>query len=201
MPSWMMPTVVEKPSSRARCAMVSASAGFRTPAPTTELTVTSNSASLASHRSFWSSTFRLFTDTSSGSTLSMLICRWSRPARFSRRIRSRVSRYPFVISVAMAPRRRMWRDDRVEVGMEQRLAAADRDDASAQSCKAVDAPEDLVCRHRRRVVVVLVAVAARQVTAPDRNQMGVDGLVLEPERPDQHPGFAESPVRLANTPR
>ena len=105
-----------------------------------------------------------------------------------------------MISVAMAPRRRMWRDDRVEVGMEQRLTAADRDDAGPQRRKAVDAPEDLVCRHRRRMVVVFVAVPARQITAPDRNQMGVDGLVLEPERCDQHPGFAESPRPSPKTP-
>ena len=38
----MIPTVVEKPSSRARRAIVSASTGFRMPPPTTELTVTSN---------------------------------------------------------------------------------------------------------------------------------------------------------------
>ncbi len=80
-------------------------------------------------------------------------------------------------------------DDRVEVGMEQRLAAADGDDAGAQVRQAVDAPEHLVRRYRRRVVVVLVAVAARQVAAADWNQMSVDGLVLEAERPDQHPGF------------
>jgi len=45
------------------------------PPPTTELTFTSNSASSASHFNFGSSSRRLFIETSSGSTLSMLICR------------------------------------------------------------------------------------------------------------------------------
>src|SRR5215467_8812515 len=44
--------------------------------------------------------FQALFDTSSGSTLSMLICRWSRPARFKRLMRSGVSRYPLVIKVA-----------------------------------------------------------------------------------------------------
>jgi hypothetical protein len=71
--SWMIPTVVAKPSARARRAITSASSGLRMPPPTTELIVTSNVAPSASHCSFLSSTLRLFFDTSSGITLSMLI--------------------------------------------------------------------------------------------------------------------------------
>ena len=48
-------------------------------------------------------TFRLFFETSSGITLSIEICRCSRPARFNRWIRSGVRRYPLVMMVAMAP--------------------------------------------------------------------------------------------------
>ena len=45
------------------------------PPPSTELMLTLNAACFASICSFASSTFRLFFDTSSGVTLSMLICR------------------------------------------------------------------------------------------------------------------------------
>ena len=68
-----------------------------------------NSAYSASSSSFLSSTFRLFFDTSSGVRLSIEICIWSRPARFSRSIRSAVNRYPFVIIPAIAPVRLMRR--------------------------------------------------------------------------------------------
>ena len=64
-----------KPSSRARRATASASSGFSMPLPTTELMLTPNSACSASHWSFGSSRRRLFIDTASGSTLSMLIWR------------------------------------------------------------------------------------------------------------------------------
>ncbi len=79
----MIPIDVEKPSSRARRLMARASSGFRVPPPSTELMLTSNSACRLSHSSFPSSSRRLFFDTASGSTLSMLICRKSRPASFS----------------------------------------------------------------------------------------------------------------------
>ncbi len=91
-PSWMIPTVEVKPSSSARLPTVSASCGLRMPPPTTELMLTWKSACSARSCSFLSSTFRLFFETSSGITLSIEICRWSSPARFSRWMRSAVSR-------------------------------------------------------------------------------------------------------------
>ena len=56
-------------------------------------------------------------------------------------------------------------DDAREVGMQQRLTAADRDDRGAQFRELVDAAEHLLGRHRIRVIVVLVAVSAREVAA------------------------------------
>ena len=46
---------------------------------------------------------RLFCETSSGMTLSMLICRRSRPASLSAAMRALVSRYPFVSKPANIP--------------------------------------------------------------------------------------------------
>ena len=72
--------------------MTFASSGYFTPPPTTELILMSNSAYRLSHCSFLSSSLRLFFDTSSGSTLSMLICRKSSPASLSAAIRFGESR-------------------------------------------------------------------------------------------------------------
>ena len=65
-----------KPSSRARRATASASSGFWMPAAHHGVDVDRRTrACSASQRSFGSSRRRLFIETSSGSTLSMLICR------------------------------------------------------------------------------------------------------------------------------
>jgi hypothetical protein len=85
----MIPSEVVKPSSLARRATTSASSGLRTPLPITELIVTVNWRSSASQRSFGARRRRLFIEASSGSTLSIEICRWSRPAWLSFSIRSR----------------------------------------------------------------------------------------------------------------
>ena len=50
------------------------------------------------------------------------------------------------------------------------------------------------------MVVVLVAVSARQIAAADGNQVRGDRVVLMPERSGEHPGLTESPLRLANAP-
>src|SRR5438874_1580043 len=61
----------------ARCAIFSASSGSFTPLPSTELIFTWNTAYCDSITSRPSSVFKLFLETSSGATLSMLICRCS----------------------------------------------------------------------------------------------------------------------------
>src|SRR5208337_2507196 len=105
----MIPTVLVNPSSSARCAIFSASSEFFTPLPSTELMFTWNTANSESISSRPSSVFRLFFDTSSGTALSMLICRCSSPASFSRSIRSLFRKNPFVISPAIIPRLRICR--------------------------------------------------------------------------------------------
>ena len=53
-------------------------------------------------------------------------------------MRSGVSSRPLVISVAIAPRSRMRADDGVQIGMQGRLAAAQRDDGGAEIGQAID---------------------------------------------------------------
>ena len=60
------------------------------PPPMTELMLTWKSECSARFWSFLSRFFRLFFETSSGSTLSMEIWRYSSPASFRRRMRSGV---------------------------------------------------------------------------------------------------------------
>src|SRR5580693_300195 len=105
----MIPTVLVNPSSTARCAIFNASSGSFTPLPSTELMFTWNTEYSASHSSRTSSVFKLFFDTSSGTRLSMLICKCSNPASFSVPIRSLLSKNPLVIIPAMIPRFRMCR--------------------------------------------------------------------------------------------
>ena len=94
---------------RARVLMVRASSGFLIPPPSTELMFTSKVAWSCRCWSFLSSRRRLFFETSSGSMLSMLICRKSSPASFSAWIRLGTRKYPLVIKPAIMPRARMWR--------------------------------------------------------------------------------------------
>ena len=85
-----------------------------------------------------------------------------------------------MISVAMAPRSRM-RPMIRPVGVHQRLAAAERDDAGAQLRQPVHAAKHLTCRNGRRMIVELIAIRASQVTASYRDEVGGDRLVRGPE--------------------
>src|SRR5882762_2940196 len=105
----MIPTVLVKPRSTARCAICSASSGFFTPLPSTELIFTWNTAYCASHSSRVSSVFKLLRETSSGTALSMLICRCSSPAAFNFSMVFLSSKNPLVIIPAIMPRRRICR--------------------------------------------------------------------------------------------
>ncbi len=59
----------------------------------------------------------------------------------------------------------------VEVGMQQRFAAADGDDGRAHFAEAVDAPEHFLERHRLGEIVEFVAVGAGEVAAADRDDV------------------------------
>ena len=57
-------------------------------------------------------------------------------------------------------------DDVVEIGVGERLAARDADHGGSQASQVVDAPVHFLERHRRRNLVVLVAVGAGEVAEP-----------------------------------
>ena len=90
-------------------------------------------------------------------------------------------------------------DDVIEIGMEERLTAAHRHDPRTQVCEQVDAPKDVTRRNGLRMVVVLVAVRAREVAAPDRNQMRRDGCVWKAERLREHSRLPEPPLESASS--
>ena len=184
----------------ARFAIVNASSGFLMPPPTTEFMVTSNSASSARHCSFWSSTFRLFFDTSSGHDVVDADLKMIEAGAIqtldtvaSQEIAIRDQRGDHATLADMV-------DDLVEVGMKQRLAPAQRHNAGAQCDKSIDAMTDVRRRDRRRTVVVLVTVGAREVTAPDGDEMCRDWPVAKAQRPHQHASLAESPIGSPKTP-
>ena len=62
-------------------------------------------------------------------------------------------------------------DDRVQLRMQQRLAAADGNDRCAHRAQPVDSLEHFLRRHRLRKIVEFVAVRAGQIAAADGNDM------------------------------
>ncbi len=72
---------------------------------------------------------------------------------------------------AIAPVLRILRDDLVQIRVQQRFAAGDRDDGGAEASQVVDASQHLVERHGIRKVVVFVAVGAGEVAAAHRHNV------------------------------
>ena len=103
-----------------------------------------------------------------------------------------------MISVAMTPRVRMRPYDVVEIGVQERLASAERDDAGAKFRQPVHAAKNLIGTDGRRVVVELIAIGASQITAAYGDEVGGDRPILEPKRFDEHAGLAERPLRFQN---
>src|SRR5262245_37650984 len=82
--------------------------------------------------------------------------------------------------------------------MKERLAAAERDDASAELGELVDPSKELVGQNRFGVVVELVAVRAGEVAAANRNDVRRDGPCRVTEGLREHARLAESPSEAAN---
>ena len=80
-------------------------------------------------------------------------------------------------------------DDGVELGVHHRLAAGDGDDAGAQLAELVDAAQHLRERHRVRGLVVLVAVGAGEVAAAHGNDLRQDGMRRVEQTPRDHSHF------------
>ena len=77
------------------------------------------------------------------------------------------------------------RDESVEVRVEHRLPAAERDDRGAERRELVDPRDHLVGRHRRRHLVVLVAVPAVDVAPADRHDVDEQGMIGPREPSDE----------------
>jgi hypothetical protein len=72
-------------------------------------------------------------------------------------------------------------NDLVEIGMQQRLASAQRHDTGPEIDQAIDPAQHVHGRNRRRAIVVLVAIRARKIAATDRDEMCRDRPVAEAE--------------------
>ena len=88
-------------------------------------------------------------------------------------------------------------DDRVEVRMEQRFAAADRDNRGSKRRQLVDALQHLLGSDRFREAVEFVAVSARKIAAADGNDVCIDRMPCGGQPLDDHAPFAQPPERAA----
>ena len=67
-------------------------------------------------------------------------------------------------------------DDRVEVGVEERLAAGDGDDGGAEAGEVVDAADHLIEGDGFGDVVVLIAISAGEIAPAHGHNLGHDGV-------------------------
>ena len=86
-------------------------------------------------------------------------------------------------------------DDQVQVGMQQRLAAADGDDAGAQVGQPVEPLVHVVERHGLGMIVVLVAVGAGKIAAAHGNDVRQHRMAGGGQPLGDHPDFPRAPVR------
>jgi len=78
----------------------------------------------------------------------------------------------------------------VQLRMQQRFPAADRDHGSAQIAQLIHPPQHLFGRHGLRKIIELVAVGAGQIAAPDRDQMRQQRMVR------RHHGLQDLPQSM-----
>ena len=67
-------------------------------------------------------------------------------------------------------------DDLVEIGMQERLAAADGDDGGAQRAEPVNAAEHFLGGNGIREIVVFVAIGAGEIAAAHGDDMDQQGM-------------------------
>jgi hypothetical protein len=84
-------------------------------------------------------------------------------------------------------------DDAVEIGMEERLAAADGDDVGSERRQPIQALVHGVDGDRLGVIVVFVAVGAGEIAAPHGDDVGQNGMAGGCEALGDHAQFADSP--------
>ncbi len=91
-------------------------------------------------------------------------------------------------------------DDFVELGVEERLAAADGDDGGAHGTQAVNAAKHFVERDRVREIVEFVAIRAREIAAANRNDVREKRVARGGEPLREHAELAELAMRRAYFP-
>ena len=167
----MMPIEVEKPSSRARLLIVRASSGFLMPPPSTELMLTSNVGVvlqvlqlLVEHaQALLRHLVGLDVVDADLQEVEPGVVQLLDPLRHQEvAVGDQAGHHAAAADAA---------DQVVEVRMQHRLAAAEGDDRRAELGELVDAAQHHVGRDRRRHLVVLVAVAAVDVAAADRDDL------------------------------
>src|SRR6185436_650742 len=84
------------------------------------------------------------------------------------------------------------RDNPVELGMEQGLAATLGDDGAAEFVQAVDAAEHFGERDGLGEIVELVAVGAGKIAAADGDDMGQDRVSGGGQAAGNHAPFAQA---------
>jgi len=87
------------------------------------------------------------------------------------------------------------RQDGVQVGMQQRLAAADGDDGGSQVGQAAKPLAHHFERYGFGMVVVFVAVGAREIAAAHGNDVRHDGMVRGGQPLGDHPNLTDAPVQ------
>jgi hypothetical protein len=81
------------------------------------------------------------------------------------------------------------RDDQVQLGMQQRLAAADGDDTGSQLGQLVEPLVHGLDRYRLGMIVVLVAVGAGKIAAPHGNDVRHHGMASRGQPSGDHADF------------
>ena len=86
------------------------------------------------------------------------------------------------------------RNQAIEIGVQKRFAAAERNDAGPESRQHIDPPQHLIHRDGFREIVVFIAVCAGEIAAPGRNNMSQHRMVRGTNTVEEHAPFAQAAI-------
>jgi hypothetical protein len=84
--------------------------------------------------------------------------------------------------------------------MEQRFAAAHRQNIEPERCQTIYAAKKLLCRNGRRNAIVLVAISAGEIASAGHNHMREERRGCREETSRNHSEFARHPVQPLRVP-